>query len=206
MPKLNLKFVSVLFTIFISSLACTSCKLKEKPLSQDDKTVNSLRKQSGQNKDSLIPYVDLKPLMPIIPTNITQIAKKTEVGERGYGQTLSEREVRYCGLTQETAFIIFWSFRNYSANPVIIQNKDGTRQIAPKKCTHLITYGRSSMNIGILSIPITQMNNQLPLSKFYVNPNLRKIMITAENGGQWNEIQKRNLHSLFVDLKTGKDR
>ena len=93
---------------------------------------------------------DPVPTMPVIPVNIAETAKKMDIGKCVWGWTVTENEIKYCGLDSKSSAIIVHEFRDDSVDPVVIQNTDGKRRIASIECTHLLTNGSKNMEIGII--------------------------------------------------------
>ena len=192
MYSFSFKSASIALCVFISIFVLSGCEEV---------------KSSQSTKQVLTPYDELKPKMPFIPKDIEKNARKTDLGKSPVGILITEREVRYCGLNSKDIYIVSWSFRDRSNNPVVIQDDLGNRRLAPKKCTYQVIGGSfSNMNIGEISIPVTRSTNLVSLTTLGLNPKLRKILITSKSGGQWNESQMQKLRTQFIDPNTGQDK
>ena len=132
--------------------------------------------------------------MPNIPINIAETAEKMDIGKDVWGQTITEEEVKYCSISKSTAFVIVHEYENDSAEPVVIQNIDGSRRVGSVKCTHLLTRYPYSMEIGAISTSFSLSDNK-KLSSLGVNSNLRLILITKKKGGQWSKNQMQAMYA-----------
>ena len=132
--------------------------------------------------------------MPTIPINIAETAENMDVGKDAWIWTITEDQVKYCGISKSAALVIVHEYENNSADPVVIQNIDGSRRVGSVKCTHLLTRYPYSMEIGAISTSFSLSDNK-KLSSLGVNSNLRLILITKKKGGQWSKNQMQAMYA-----------
>jgi hypothetical protein len=191
MQKFSIIRLAALSLICILSIKLTAC---DKQVVVESKQVDS-----KITEDVKIPYVDIEPVMPNIPKDIGNIAVKDKYGdEGGYGLTLED--IKNCSLDSKSKFVITHYFRDYSENPVVIENIDGTRIIASKKCTISFNSGGMELTDPILSMPllgVSKSNKYQPISDYGVNSKIRLIQITQDKGGLWSREQMGLLYGNY---------